>query len=150
MLLQDALRDIITHQLAGCLNRRATAVGDPPPKPAPEPFIPSHPYHPIYRMLVLPALVYGKSCVVLHAYVEHIGEVAGDAAQKARKGGHRHEEWEAGVGTRPLLHFLVYAETDGGIGHLAEKRGSYPSVESEEALVLEDFRHCAAQTLECA
>lgn len=146
---QQALEGIVRGQLPGRHDRRATAIGQPAAEPAHGALLPGHADHAVDGVLVVTALGVGQRGVVLHAHVDDIGEVAGDAAHEARGHGHADERRErrllAAVGADvTLLDLLVDAEAGGRVGELAEQRGRDAGVEAEGAIVLEDVGKGAA------
>ena len=91
-------------------------------------------------MFVVSALGRGQRGVVLHAYVEHVGRVAGHAAQEAGGGCHGDEGGEGGRGFgggEGFFEFFVDAEAGCAVGQLAEEGGG--ELEWERGLVSRRF-----------
>lgn len=144
---QEPLEGIVRRQLTCRHDGRAAAVGQPASEPAHGAFLARHANHAVDGMLVVAPVVGGQRGIMLHAHVEDVGKVAGNAAQEARGDGHGGKNGEGGLAAGPRvagLEFFVDTESDGRVGQLAEEGGGYAAVEGERAVCLDDVDECPA------
>lgn len=138
---QDALKHIVTSQLAGRHGGRPRTIGPNTPKPAPEPFLARHPRQAVDGVGVVASLRGGQSGVVLHAHVQHVGYVPHQATGYAGDGGHGDQHGEGGrvvFGGEAGFELFIDAEARGRVGDLAEERGGETVVEAGDAVVADD------------
>ena len=126
MLQHRALEPIVAGQLRGRHEHGPHAVGPHAAEEAAPAFFARHADQAVDGVVVVSALGRGKRGVVLHAYVEDVGRVAGYAAQEAGGGCHGDEGGEGGRGFgggEGFFEFFVDAEAGCAVGELAEEGG---------------------------
>lgn len=157
----ESLEAVVRGEL-GCRHQdRTHAVRQYAPEKGPPSFLPCHAHQAVDGVFVVAAGGGGQGGVVLHADVEDVGGVAGDAAEEAGGGCHGDEGGEGrgcSGGGGGGFELFVDAEAGGGVGQLAEEGGRelgynfsfggvwkgvmgeiYAAVEAEEAVVAEDM-----------
>lgn len=60
---------------------------------------------------------------MLHANVNDVGRIAGDASEESGRGGHENQGGKGATRWRAGFQFFVNAKTSCGICYLAEERG---------------------------
>lgn len=149
---QQALEGVVRGELAGGHDGSTTTIGQPAAEPAQGALLPGHADHAVEGVLVVAALGRRQGGVVLHAHVDHVGKVAGNAADETRADGHGYQRGErrlftAVPGDVALLDLLVDAEPGGRVRELAEQRRRDAAVEAERSIVFHDVDKGAAHGL---
>ena len=89
-------------------------------------FVAGHLDQSVEGMSVVTALLYGESCVGLHAHVHNVGRVSCDTAKEAGCTGHPDQGEGAGgsIGRcEARFQLFIYTEASGGIRYLSQERG---------------------------
>ena len=126
-MLQDrALEAVVAGELRRRHEHRPHAVRPHAAEEAAPAFFARHAHQAVNGVLVVSPFGGMERGVVLHAYVEDVGGVAGHAAQEAGGGCHGDEGGEGGRGFgggEGFFEFFVDAEAGGAVGQLAEEGG---------------------------
>ena len=134
MLQHGALEAVVAGELRRGHQHGAHAVGPHAAEEAAPAFFARHAYQAVEGVFVVAAVGVRERGVVLHADVEHVGWVAGYAAQETGCGGHGDEGGEGGRGfggCEGFLEFFVDAEASCAVGQLAEEGGGELELEKE-------------------
>lgn len=116
---QQILEHIVRRQLRRGHQHGAHAVRPDAAEERAPAFLACHADQAVDGVAVISPLGRGQSAVVLHADIDDVGGVTGDAAKEAGGGCHGDEDGEGGRARVEVLEVLVYAEAGGGVGYLA-------------------------------
>ena len=98
LLQQYPLKCIVARQLTSRHEYSSHTIRAHPAKQRSPSFFLRHAYQSVYGVFVIPSFLRGEGSIMLHADVEHVGGVAGYAAEETAGGGHGDEGGKRGGG----------------------------------------------------